>query len=568
MPIDNNLQLKGLSFYLVTQGYLDEQKAFKILRESLQKRIPFITYLGQENYLCYRSLALAVANYFGLAFFDLDNYDLTILPKDIFKTEFIQQHSVLPLFIRDKKLILGVTDPSLHDLNDINFLTGLSTILVIVEIDKLTKIINSIYANNLHRDLQLEDDDLHAKIKQLNIEDSLDNDLSYLESAKSPVVKFLNKILLDAVHQLASDIHFEPYENYYRIRYRLDGILHEMNRQSIKVANFITARLKIMANLDISERRKPQDGRFKINLAKNHSIDFRLNTCPTLFGEKSAVRILKSTQSLIDIDNLGMSELQKQLFKEILSHSQGMILVTGPTGSGKTVTLYSALDKLNTSDVNISTVEDPIEIQLPGINQVQINNKTGLTFSSVLRAFLRQDPDIIMVGEIRDQETAEIAVRAAQTGHLVLSTLHTNSAAEVLIRLLNMGIASFNIASSIILIVAQRLIRLLCPYCKVKVHKPYSSLLQDEIESETLESAILYQAVGCLHCNQGYKGRIGIFELLPISKCMVNRMSKKLGSSEIIELANEANNFSLRRSGLEKVISGITSFEEINRVIN
>jgi type IV pilus assembly protein PilB len=566
MPLLNNSKLDGLSAYLLSQGYIDEKIVQISLKESFKKKISFITYLRQLKYIDDSKLAEATASYYGLPFFDLDNYDFNLLPRNVLSTELIQKYFILPLFIRENQLILGAIDPSLPNLHEINFLTGLTTELVVVEAAKLTKIIDLIYSDELLTDLQLEEKALEASMAN-DANEKIENYLTQIESNKSPIVKSLDKILLDAISKQASDIHFEPYEKYCRIRFRIDGILYEMNPQSLRIANFLTARLKVMANLDISERRIPQDGCFKINLSMDRSVNFRLNTCPTLYGEKAVVRILESFHQGIDLNNLGMNESQRNTVIDALKSAQGIILVTGPTGSGKTATLYCALDRLNTTEVNISSVEDPIEIQLFGINQVQINLKTGLTFSSALRAFLRQDPDIIMVGEIRDLETAEIAVRAAQTGHLILSTLHTNSATETLVRLSNIGIPPFNIASSIILIIAQRLIRRLCNHCKEETFIPRRILLNEGFYPEELIHLVNYKARGCEHCYHGYKGRIGVYEILPISDEMTRLIIKNKSALQLKEQARLENTQDLRRSALEKVKERITSLEEINRVI-
>jgi type IV pilus assembly protein PilB len=381
------------------------------------------------------------------------------------------------------------------------------------------------------------------------------------------IVNLLNEIIAEAVEKKSSDIHFEPYENYIRIRFRQDGILYEISRQPIQLINNIILRLKVMANLDISERRIPQDGRFKVLFLQQRSVDFRLSTCPTLYGEKAVVRILERSNELLDIQLLGLNDQQANLFNEALTSSQGLVLVTGPTGSGKTVTLYSALKQLNTSKVNISSVEDPIEIRLAGINQVQVNLKMGLTFATTLRSFLRQDPDIIMVGEMRDLETAETAINAAQTGHLVLSTLHTNNATDAIQRLFNMGIATFNIASSILLIIAQRLVRLLCPYCKDLDDTPNEILLREGFKSFELHLLKIYKARGCIHCRDGYKGRTGIYEVLPISKDMAELINANASSLTLKKQASKEKILSLRDSGLEKIRQGMTSLSELSRVV-
>lgn len=413
---------------------------------------------------------------------------------------------------------------------------------------------------NLQDDIELdlvETSDIMLKETTLNFSAS--------NADEAPIIRFVNKIILNAIHSNTSDIHFEPYENEYRIRYRQDGILKEIAKPSANLASRLTSRLKVMANLDISEKRLPQDGRFKMNLSLKQSISFRINSCPTLFGEKIVLRILDSTAVSIGVEKLGFEMREKLLFEQALSKPQGMILVTGPTGSGKTVTLYTALDILNKTECNISTVEDPIEIYLSGINQVNVNDKTGLTFADALRAFLRQDPDIIMVGEIRDTETGEIAINAAQTGHLVLSTLHTKSAADTLARLSNMGISPFNIASSVTLIVAQRLIRCLCSACKEPLQLSKEVLLKEGLSEKELSNLTLYKAVGCNNCYQGYRGQTGIYEVMPITAAIEELILANAKSSEIVAQALKEGMTNLRQAGLEKIKNGISTFEEINR---
>jgi type IV pilus assembly protein PilB len=557
--------LNGFAYHLVANKYLNENEVRVASQEATQKKIPLIYFLGKNNYICCRKLAEATAHYFDLPLYDLSHYDPNSLLTDIFNLELIQKHLALPLFHENQQLFLAVADPLTANLNEINFLTGFSASLVIVAVDQLSKIIAELCSKQLKAGFEIADKDLESVVTTSDVEPS-DNNMSQTEPAKAPLVRYLNKILLDAINKRASDIHFEPFSNHLRIRYRIDGILYQSHQQPIKLANYIITRLKVMANLDISERRLPQDGRFKINLLQNQAVNFRINTCPTVYGEKAVLRILQASNELLDMNTLGMNTTQKHHFMNAIQHSQGMILVTGPTGSGKTVTLYTALQRLNTSEVNICSVEDPIEIHLAGINQVQTHSKIGLTFATALRAFLRQDPDIIMVGEIRDLETAEIAVKAAQTGHLVLSTLHTNSAAEALTRLANMGIAGFNIASSIILIVAQRLVRILCNHCKIKAKIPEKILVAQGFQQQELSELKIYCSGCCEHCNNGYQGRIGIYEIIPISKDMTKLIVENAGSLQLAEQARNENIIHLRRAGLEKVKEGITSLEEVNRV--
>ncbi|MBA2654926.1 MAG: Flp pilus assembly complex ATPase component TadA [Gammaproteobacteria bacterium] len=557
-----NIVLNGIASYLVKMGYLTEQVIHSTLIESLKKKIPFIVYLGQCNYLSYLQLAEATANYFGLPLFDLNSYDLNVMPTTILSARHIHKYLVLPLFVSGTYLLLAVSDPTAFDVSEINFITGMVAIMLVVETDKLTKIIEQIYSHQF----QLKNNELEESIALPTAETQSLNDLSEINYDSSPLVKYLNHILLEAIAQKASDIHFETYEKFYRIRYRIDGILYEVRREHIHLSRFLTARLKVMANLDITERRIPQDGRFQLSLPKNRIIYFRLNTCPALYGEKSVVRILESSHERLNVEGLGMDANQKELFLQALSHPQGLILVTGPTGSGKTITLYTALEMLNKEGVNICTVEDPIEMYLQGINQVQVNPKINLTFAATLRAFLRQDPDIIMVGEVRDRETAEVAMKASQTGHLVFTTLHTNSAVETLTRLASMGVAPFNIASSIKLIIAQRLVRRLCLQCKevINISRATSGVLM----TNTTGNEVIYTARGCRECNQGYKGRIGIYELLPISQKMSELIIAGKDSVQLAEQAGNENILNLAASAMQTIKAGHTSIEEVNRVIN
>lgn len=477
---------------------------------------------------------------------------------------------MVPLFSRGTNLYLATDDPSKQaSLKEIQFHTGLNTHAIVVETDKLSYFIDNLLTAKESQGLSgyVEDSgDLEGlEISAEDEEQEVDTATSVTDDA--PIVKFVNKILLDAIKQGASDIHFEPYEREYRIRYRQDGILHEVATPPPSLASRITARIKVMSNLDISERRIPQDGGFKMKISKSRAIDFRVSTCPTSAGEKVVMRVLDPGAAKLGIEALGFNSVQKSNFLKAIERPQGMILVTGPTGSGKTVTLYTALNILNTIEVNISTAEDPVEIKVPGINQVNINPKAGLTFSGALRSFLRQDPDIIMVGEIRDLETADIAVKAAQTGHLVLSTLHTNSAAETLNRLVNMGIPTFNIASSVTLIIAQRLARKLCNQCKA-VRDDFTSqgLIELGFKENDLINLKLYKAVGCDQCKGGYRGRVGLFEVLPMTKELGQLIMSGGNSLDILKLAQSEGMLTIFQSGIEKVKEGITTIEEVNRV--
>ena len=447
--------------------------------------------------------------------------------------------------------------------NDIQFSTGMLVEALLVEDDKLGVAIDNLYQSATGGLDGIDDGDLD----NLDLQDTEARDVGQsTEVDETPVVRFVNKMLLDAIKSGASDLHFEPYEKTYRVRFRIDGVLYQMATPPSQLRDRITARLKIMASMDISERRKPQDGRIKLKISSHKSIDFRVSTLPTLWGEKVVMRILDSSSAQMGIDALGYEEDQKKLYLEALSKPQGMILVTGPTGSGKTVSLYTGLNILNTEDVNISTAEDPVEINLEGINQVNVNPKQGLDFSTALRAFLRQDPDVIMVGEIRDLETAEIAIKAAQTGHMVMSTLHTNSAAETLNRLRNMGVASFNIATSVNLIIAQRLARRLCNSCKQAIEVPEEALLDEGFTPEQLGTFTLYEPKGCDNCNNGYKGRVGIYEVVKITPALQKIIMQDANAIDIdVQMRKDGFN-SLRMSGLLKVIQGVTSLAEVNRV--
>jgi type IV pilus assembly protein PilB len=440
---------------------------------------------------------------------------------------------------------------------------------VLVEEDKLSAAVDRLLSSS---DTSLEDafGELDGSLDDIDLEDpesrEKEQEADTAPGDDAPIVRFVNKILLDAIRIGASDVHFEPYEKRYRVRYRTDGVLKEVSQPPINLAGKIAARLKVMSQMDISERRIPQDGRIKMKISKNKAIDFRVNTLPTLWGEKIVLRILDPTSAKLGIDALGYEEDQKQLYLEALSNPQGMILVTGPTGSGKTVSLYTGLNILNVEGTNISTAEDPVEINLEGINQVNVNTKVGLDFASALRSFLRQDPDVVMVGEIRDLETAQIAIKAAQTGHLVLSTLHTNSAAETLTRLANMGVPAFNIATSVSLIIAQRLARRLCSHCKQPADIPKEALTEAGFDSGQIESGEFYHPVGCAHCNGGYKGRVGIYEVVKVTDAVSRIIMSGGNSIEISDAARGEGFASLRKSALRKVASGVTSLEEANRV--
>jgi type IV pilus assembly protein PilB len=568
--------ITGLAKRLVQANLIELPTALQALDASAKKKIPFVNYLVVNKLINDVDLAATACGVFGDPLFDLNVMDLESIPKQLVSEKLIRQHHVLPLLRRGNRLYVASSDPTnVEALDEIKFHTGISTEAVLVEEKKLIDAIEKVFAEEEKESsslADLQDSDLES-LDISNEEDLLDaEEQKKLETAGSdvddtPIVRFVNKVLIDAINRGASDIHFEPYEKIYRVRLRQDGVLVEFTTPPVNLANRLAARLKVMSRLDISERRVPQDGRFKMKLSKNREIDFRVSTCPTLFGEKVVMRILDPSSAKIGIEGLGFEERQKDDFLKAISRPQGMVLVTGPTGSGKTVTLYTALNILNNIEVNISTAEDPVEINLPGINQVNVNPKAGLTFSGALRAFLRQDPDIIMVGEIRDLETAEIAIKASQTGHMVLSTLHTNNAPETLNRLVNMGVESFNIATSVSLIVAQRLARRLCQICKRATTYPKEALIEFGFSPEEITpDFVVYEPVGCDQCNGGYKGRIGLYEVMPVTESIANVIMEGGNAFTIADQAKKEGIVFLYRAGLNKVKLGLTSLEEVNSV--
>jgi len=554
---------------LAQDGVVPEDALIQALDETKQNNESLVAYLVSNELGDPRQIAIAAAHEFGVPLLDLDAIEVDLDVVRLVSEKLLNRHKVLPLMQRGKRLYIGVADPTnLQALDDIGFQTSLRVEPVVVEQDKLD--------NHVNRALEAVDttmssfDDDDFDLENLEIsggDEELDDEPSSSEIDDAPVVRFVNKVMLDAIKRNASDIHFEPYEKYYRIRLRQDGVLVEIAKPPAALAVKVAARLKVMARLDIAERRIPQDGRIKMRLSKNRAIDFRVNTCPTLFGEKVVCRLLDPTSAQVGIDALGYEEDQQQIYVEQLAKPYGMILVTGPTGSGKTVSLYTGLNILNTEDRNISTAEDPSEINMPGVNQVNVNPKVGLTFASALRAFLRQDPDIIMVGEIRDLETAEIAIKAAQTGHLVLSTLHTNDAPKTLTRMVDMGIKPYAIASTVSLIIAQRLARRLCTNCKKPIDVPAEALLKEGFSDDEVEAGItIYSADGCSQCTSGYKGRLGIFQVMPVSEAIGRIIMEDGNALQIADQAAVEGIADLRRSGLKKVKDGLTSLEEINRV--
>jgi type IV pilus assembly protein PilB len=561
------MTLNGLARRLVNDGHLTEEDALKAQELSDKKKYPLVSYLVENKLVDGKIIASAAAEEFGIPVFDIEVIELETDIIKLVDEKLVRKHHALPLYKRGNRLFVAVSDPTnLQALDEIKFHVGANTEAILVEEVKLKEIIEKAMAGadttlaEMSGDGDLDDLDIGGGDE---IEDDSTGDKDVDDA---PVVRFINKILLDAINTGASDVHFEPYEKTYRVRYRRDGVLREIATPPVALNRRISARLKVLSRLDISERRVPQDGRMKMKLSKNRAIDFRVNTCPTLFGEKIVLRILDPSSAQLGIDALGYEEDQKQLFMQALALPQGMILVTGPTGSGKTVSLYTGLNILNTEDKNISTAEDPVEINLAGINQVNVEPKVGLTFSAALKAFLRQDPDIIMVGEIRDIETGEIAIKAAQTGHLVLSTLHTNDAPQTLSRLINMGIAPFNIASSVSLIIAQRLARRLCNNCKKPADIPKQALLEEGFKEEELPGLKIYKPVGCDQCDGGYKGRVGIYQVMPISDEMSRIIMAEGNAIQLADQARKEGINDLRQSGLLKVKQGITSLEDVNRV--
>lgn len=566
MPPD--AKLSGLTRRLVLDGLLDEGAALEAQAESKKEKLNLSQYLVSKKLIAASKLATIAADEFGLPLIDLDAIDKEVIPKDVVSEKLIKKHQAIPLYKRGNRLYVAIAEPTnLLAIDEIKFQTGMSTEAVLVEVDKLTVFIEAALQSKEDSMAGMLDEDLDAVDFDDTEEDLSEDTAASSEADDTPIVRFVNKVLLDAIKKGASDIHFEPYEKRYRVRLRIDGVLREVASPPVAMGGRLSARVKVMSRMDTAERRIPQDGRIKMRISKNKAIDFRVNTCPTLFGEKIVLRILDPSSASLGIDALGYEPEQKQLYLDALANPYGMILVTGPTGSGKTVSLYTGLNILNTEDTNISTAEDPAEINLEGINQVNVNPKVGLDFASALRAFLRQDPDVIMVGEIRDLETAEIAIKAAQTGHMVMSTLHTNDAPQTLSRLVNMGVPPFNIASAVNLIIAQRLARRLCEHCKTEDNIPEKALLEEGFTQEQVDKGIkLYKAVGCDACDKGYKGRVGIYQVLPLSEEIGRIIMQGGNAMDIADQARKEGISDLRESGLKKAIQGVTSLEEVNRV--
>ena len=561
--------LAGLPRRLVQDGIVSENQLQEAVEAARKERLPLIAYLVSEEIANARAIAVAASHEFGVPLLDLDAVEVDLEVIRAVDQNLISKHRVLPLVKRGQRIFLGIADPTnLQAIDDIKFATSLRVDPVVVEQDKLEERINKAIEAVDTSMGGLDDDDFLDDL-DISSGEVEEEEVARDDVEDAPVVRFVNKVLLDAIKRGASDVHFEPYEKFFRVRTRLDGVLSEVAQPPVVLANKVCARLKVMSRMDIAERRVPQDGRIKMRLSKNRAIDFRVNTCPTLFGEKIVLRILDPSSAKLGIEMLGYEDHQRALYEKHLAKPYGMILVTGPTGSGKTVSLYTGINILNTEDRNISTAEDPAEINLPGINQVNVNPKVGLTFASALKAFLRQDPDVIMVGEIRDLETAEIAIKAAQTGHLVLSTLHTNDAPKTLTRMVDMGVMPYAIATSVSLIIAQRLARRLCDNCKVVRDVPREALAKEGFSAEELDAGVTIFGPtdkGCKSCNNGYKGRVGIFQVMEVSETMGRIIMEGGNAMQIAEQAKKEGVIDLRQAGLNKVKDGVTSLEEVNRV--
>ncbi len=562
------MQLQGLPQRLIQDGLVDEKVMLEALAGAKENDANLVSYLVAKGLADAREIAIAGSQEFGVPLMDLDALQPDMDTIKLVSDKLLKKHRVLPLLKRGKRLFVAISDPTnLHALDEIKFQTGFAIEAVVVEDDKLERIASKAMEQVDTQMPNLTDDDLD--LDNLDItggEEDLGEAVSRDDVEDAPIVRFVNKVLLDAIKKGASDIHFEPYEKTYRIRLRLDGYLKELANPPVQLGIKLAARLKVMSRLDIAERRVPQDGRIKMRISKTRAIDFRVSTCPTLFGEKIVARILDPSSAMMGIDALGYEPEQRQLYLTALARPHGMILVTGPTGSGKTVSLYTGLNILNKEDTNISTAEDPAEINLVGVNQVNVNVKVGLTFAGAMRAFLRQDPDVIMVGEIRDLETAEIAMKAAQTGHLVLSTLHTNDAPKTLTRLVDMGVKPYAIATSVSLIIAQRLARKLCSNCKTTVDLPPEAALKEGFTEEDIGSRLtIYKPVGCSQCTDGYKGRTGLYQVMPVSEEMGRIILKDGNAVDLADQAAKEGVWDLRKSGLKKVKDGVTSLDEVNQ---
>ncbi len=561
--------LTGIARRLVVEGVLAEAEARKAAEDAARQKIPIGAWMVENGLASGRQVATASSAEFGMPLLDVQAMDFSQLPMNLVREDLITKHKALPLFKRGNRLFVGIADPTnVRALEEIKFQSNHIVEPILVEVDLLDRAIEQAQSasSNVIADLGEDSEGLDSLDVGAVDDDGDTTGVDATGGDDAPVVKFVNKVLVDAIKRGASDIHFEPYENAYRVRFRMDGMLRAVAAPPVKLSPRISSRLKVMSGLDIAEKRVPQDGRIKLNLSKTKAIDFRVSTCPTLFGEKVVLRILDASAAKMGIEKLGYEDDQKQLFVDAIAKPYGMVLVTGPTGSGKTVSLYTALNILNTEGRNISTVEDPVEIRLPGVNQVQQNVKRGMTFAAALRSFLRQDPDVIMVGEIRDLETAEIAIKAAQTGHMVLSTLHTNDAAQTISRLMNMGIAPYNITSSVTLVIAQRLARRLHD-CKKPLDLPPAALLAEGFSQADIDAGLqIFDAVGCSGCNEGYKGRTGIYQVMPMTEAIQKIILEGGSAIAIAEQARKEGIRDLRASALMKVKQGVLSLAEINRV--
>ncbi|HZV22793.1 MAG TPA: type IV-A pilus assembly ATPase PilB [Luteimonas sp.] len=563
----NLVGITGIARRLVLDGALDESTAREAMDAATRERRPLAGYLLEKKLIAPVDLAAANSVEFGMPIFDVSSLDPAQSAIKLVSEELVRKHSALPLFRRGGRLFVGIADPTnTRALDEIKFHTNLTVESILVDEDRIKRTIDQwLESADALADAVADGEGLEGLEVSGGEEEMSDTGVD-AKGDDTPVVKFINKVLVDAIRRGASDVHFEPYETDFRVRLRIDGLLKQVAKVPVKLATRIAARLKVMAQLDIAEKRVPQDGRIKLNLSKTKQIDFRVSTLPTLFGEKIVLRILDASAAKLGIDKLGYEEDQKRIFLEAVQKPYGMVLVTGPTGSGKTVSLYTALNILNDDSRNISTVEDPVEIRVPGINQVQMNVKRGMTFAAALRSFLRQDPDVIMVGEIRDLETAEIGIKAAQTGHMVLSTLHTNDAPQTIARLMNMGVAPFNITSSVTLVIAQRLARRLHD-CKREVHLPDHALLAEGFTADEIHAGLkIYEAGGCPECTEGYKGRTGIYQVMPMSDEIQEIILAGGNVMQLGEAAQKAGIRDLRQSALLKVRNGVTSLSEINRV--
>jgi type IV pilus assembly protein PilB len=563
-------KLSGIARTLIQENLLSEVEARAIEEQAHTLKTPFISQVIQNKKVTALAVAEAAAKAFGLPYFNLDTFNADYLPSKKIDIKLMQANRVLGLFVRNNLLFVAISDPTnIHALDSVQFQMGMNVSPIVVEDDKLNRMIEKAIESSDRslKSLDIDDGDFGFADDSLIIEDAPVES----EVDDAPVVKFLNKMLMDAINMGASDLHFEPYEKFYRVRYRVDGILREITQPPLAIKEKLASRIKIISSMDISEKRIPQDGRMKLTLSKTRTIDFRVSTLPLIHGEKIVMRILDPSSATLGIEALGYEPIQKERLLNAVSRPYGLVLVTGPTGSGKTVSLYTCLNILNNPGVNISTAEDPCEIPLAGINQVNVNDKQGLTFSAALKSFLRQDPDIIMIGEIRDLETADMAIKASSTGHMVLSTLHTNDAPSTLTRLMNMGVAPFNIASAVSLITAQRLARRLCKSCKVPLSVPKEALLSvGFIEDDFKEEWQLYghNPNGCEMCNNGYKGRVGIYQVMPVTDAISRIIMKNGTAHDIADQARAEGVNDLRRSGILKVIQGLTSIEEIEACTN